>query len=356
MRKLLLSLFVMAALPIAAATPGWWNVQWPPSGTVQQGGSFIVYAQVWMDGVTSLPGQAEGMKAWIGVSTENTDPSTWTTWVEATYNTDSGNNDEFQADIAVGLSAGTYYYASRFQYEESDFFYGGLGGPWNGIGNNSGVLTVTALPQIEWANLQWPGSGTIEPGMEYNVYAQVYKSGVTEAEGQGAGIQVWIGYSTENTDPSGWTNWIAAVYNADVGSNDEYVANLAHGLAEGTYYYASRFQLGESDYIYGGFSEASGGFWDGVTHVSGVLTIEEDTTTTGLESAKNDLTVYRNAANQLVVEHSGTAGSIIRVYSINGQQLHSQATTGSVTVLDVLLPAGNYIVKLGDASINVLVF
>jgi hypothetical protein len=38
----------------------------------------------------------------------------------------------------------------------------------------------------------------------------------------------------------------------------------------GTYYYASRFKLNDLGYVYGGFN---GGFWDGTTNISGVLTV-----------------------------------------------------------------------------------
>ncbi|MDD3195823.1 MAG: T9SS type A sorting domain-containing protein [Paludibacter sp.] len=271
--SLLFSSLAIAQLSAPAATQalGWWNLQWPATGTIMQGEEFTVYAQVWKDGVTSTTGQGAGIQAWIGYSTTNTDPSTWTNWVVATYNGDSGNNDEYKANIATGLTPGTYYYASRFQDGEEAFVYGGTGteGFWD---NTSGVLTVTALPQINWANLQWPAKGLINPEESFDVYAQVYKSSVTEAAGQGTGISAWIGYSTENTDPSTWTNWIEASYNSDIGNNDEYKANIATGLTAGTYYFASRFKLGAADYVYGGFQS---GFWDGTTNVNGELTITE---------------------------------------------------------------------------------
>ncbi len=47
----------------------------------------------------------------------------------------------------------------------------------------------------------------------------------------------------------------------------------ARGITqEGTYYYVSRFQYGEDDFVYGGFED---GFWDGTDNVSGELTVEE---------------------------------------------------------------------------------
>lgn len=131
------------------------------------------------------------------------------------------------------------------------------------------VYGVMSPASIGWANLQWPDAGTIVAGGTYDVYSRVYMAGVTEPAGQGANISAWIGYSTSNTNPNTWTNWVAADYNVDDFNNDEYKGTLT-GLTPGTYYYASRFQYKNLEYVYGGFN---GGFWDGTSNVSGVLTV-----------------------------------------------------------------------------------
>jgi hypothetical protein len=260
----------------------WANLQWPGSGLIAPGEDYDVFGQVFVQGITEAVGQGAGIQAWIGYSTEDTDPSVWTNWVPATFNADAGNNDEYLANIGILLAdEGIYYYATRFQFEAQDFVYGGYsdfgGGFWDGIDNVSGVLAVSTTPPdpfIGFANIQWPGSGSIEPGQEFSVYAQVYAEGITDAVGQGEGIQSWIGYSTDNSDPSTWTNWIVASFGNDQGNNDEYAADLGAAIvAEGVYYYASRFQLAEQDFVYGGFSEGGGGFWDGTSNISGVLTV-----------------------------------------------------------------------------------
>jgi len=253
----------------------WANLQSPASGNINLGGTFDVYAQVYEPGVTDAVGQGSGIACWIGYSTSNTNPNTWTNWVAATYNSDNGNNDEYKANIgAVITPAGTYYYASRFQLGVAAFVYGGYNsGFWDGTTNVSGTLTINPPPQIDWANLQSPASGNINTGGTFNVYAQVYEADLTNPVGQGAGINAWIGYHTANTDPLTWTNWIVASYNTDAGNNDEYMANIATSLPAGTYYYASRFKYGLADYVYGGYSSGGGNFWDGTSYVSGVLTI-----------------------------------------------------------------------------------
>ncbi|MDO5655192.1 MAG: T9SS type A sorting domain-containing protein [Flavobacteriaceae bacterium] len=136
------------------------------------------------------------------------------------------------------------------------------------------ITCLSEVPAIDWANLQWPDQGTISFGEDYVVYGQVYEAGVTEAEGAGEGITAWVGYSTVNTDPSTWTNWVPATFNIQSGNNDEYMANLGTAITTaGTYYYAMRYQMTGSAYYYGGYNVSGGGAWDGTTNVSGVLTV-----------------------------------------------------------------------------------
>ncbi|MBZ0180460.1 MAG: right-handed parallel beta-helix repeat-containing protein, partial [Melioribacteraceae bacterium] len=131
---------------------------------------------------------------------------------------------------------------------------------------------------VDWCNLHLPSTASINVSGSVAIYAQVYEPGVTPGAGQGAGIECWIGWNDADTDPSTWTNWISADYNADDGDNDEYMAEIGDGLSEGTYYYASRFRRTESTvgtYQYGGYNSGGGNFWDGATYVSGILNIDE---------------------------------------------------------------------------------
>jgi hypothetical protein len=124
------------------------NLQWPPDGTITEGGSFITYGQAFIpNGITASPGATFGLEAWVGINSADTDPAGWSTWVPATFNSQAGDNDEFLADIAPGLTPGTYYYAYRYRFGEvyGEYLYGGYnGGFWNGTTNVSGILTVNA--------------------------------------------------------------------------------------------------------------------------------------------------------------------------------------------------------------------
>jgi hypothetical protein len=144
------SSYVSCVVTVTANYPDWCNLQWPASGNITVGGEYLVYAQVYESGVTEAAGQGTNVTGWIGYNTSNTNPNTWTNWVAATFNSQSGNNDEFKADIGTALPAGTYYYASRFKVNPNanEYKYGGYnsegGDFWDGSSYVSGVLTVTA--------------------------------------------------------------------------------------------------------------------------------------------------------------------------------------------------------------------
>jgi hypothetical protein len=393
---------------------GWANTQWPLSGAICPSGTFDVFGQVYASGLTEAAGAGSGIVAQLGYSTSNTNPNTWTNWVSTTFNTQSGNNDEFKGTLS-GLAAGTYYYAFRYYLGTGcSYTYGGTSGIWNNdngtltvnpnhvitltsaAGSNSQTLcsnlaisnigynlsggatgaTVSGLPSgvasslsgttlsitgtpsstgsytytinttgnscttasatgtisvggtINWANLQYPQSGTICSSGTYTIYGQVYQPGVTDSPGQGAGITVQFGYSTTNNDPSsatGWT-WANATYNTtSYGNNDEYFGTLS-GLAANTYYYAFRYKLTASTacpYQYGGFN---GGFWNGTTNVNGVLTVNGAPTIVSSPSGSQSVCV-NGSPSPLSVSATGVGTLSYQWYSNT-----TASTVGSTAV------------------------
>lgn len=308
----------------AAPTITWANLQWPENGQIAPGEDFDVFGQAFISGVTGQPTPAPGLQAWVGYSTTNTDPSTWTNWIVAPYNAPSGSNDEFKANLGVAIvGVGTYYYATRFKLNADAFVYGGFsatsGGFWDGTTNVSGILTVSVIPPpvITWANLQWPQQGSITLGMAFDVFGQAFIAGVTGQPVPAPGLLAWVGYSSTNTNPSTWTNWIIAPYNAPVANNDEFKANLGAALGTvGTYYYATSFKLNADAIVYGGFSATGGGFWDGVTNVSGVLDV-----IVGIpEADKTVTTIYPNPTSG-ELNLGLTAPSILRLTDALGKVL-----------------------------------
>ena len=127
---------------------GWANLQWPPSTThviSTTDATDNVYGQVWIDGVTSVPGQTESLRAQLGFGPDGSDPvgnAAWT-WVEAAFNVDAGNNDEFVASL-LPEAVGTYDYAYRYSTTNGrDWVYADLDGIQNGYSPaQAGALTV----------------------------------------------------------------------------------------------------------------------------------------------------------------------------------------------------------------------
>jgi glycosidase len=89
---------------------GWGDLQWPPDGriTLSTSGGLVTYGQVWIAGVTVQPGPAESLQAQVGYGAAGSDTGTWT-WLDAAFNGDRGNNDEYTATINHE-QAGAYDY------------------------------------------------------------------------------------------------------------------------------------------------------------------------------------------------------------------------------------------------------
>ena len=198
-----------------------------------------------------------------------------------------------------------------------------------------GCAAVATVPvtvnncNIDWANFQWPGTGLIYTCNSYSVYAQVYKSGVTEAPGAGTGIKAWIGYSTTNSDPSTWTesNWNLATFNVQSGNNDEFTYTLS-GLTAGTYYIASRFQYETGSYYYGGFNASGGGAWNGTSNVNASLTVNP---------------VLAPTASAQTFCNTGTVADLVATGT--GLQWYAAATGGTALASTTALATGTYYVS-----------
>ena len=132
-------------------TIGWANLQWPPSMThtisvVERTDN--AYGQVWIDGVTDQPGPTESLRAQLGFGPDGSDPAgnpAWV-WVEAAFNVDAGNNDEFVASM-LPETTGTFDYAYRYSTTNGrDWVYADLDGiDDNGYtADQAGSLTVNS--------------------------------------------------------------------------------------------------------------------------------------------------------------------------------------------------------------------
>ena len=132
-------------------TIGWANLQWPPTLTHTisvTSRTDNVYGQVWIDGVTSQPGQTENLRAQLGFGPMGSNPTgnaAWI-WVDASFNVNAGYNDEFVASL-LPESIGTFDYLYRYTTTDGrDWLYADLNGPVspNQLPPNPGKLTVNS--------------------------------------------------------------------------------------------------------------------------------------------------------------------------------------------------------------------
>ncbi|MDR9410594.1 MAG: T9SS type A sorting domain-containing protein, partial [Balneolaceae bacterium] len=210
--------------------------------------------------------------------------------------------------------------------------------------------------EIEFANLQHPQTGEISEGDEFIVYSRVQAEGFTD-NGESDDIQAWIGVNTEDVAPSedGWT-WIASDFNDGYeGDGHEYQTDIGSELEPGEYYYASRFQLEESDYVYGGFE---GGFWDGENNVSGQLTVNAATDVEEMADIPEEFGIDQNYPNPFNPSSNiryavpQTSHVTIEVYNVTGQLVATlvnetrNAGYHNVTFDGTRLASGLYIYRM----------
>jgi glycosidase len=127
---------------------GWANLQWPP--TMEHTISAVdrtdtAYGQVWIDGATDQPGATPSLRAQLGFGPVGTNPAdpAWA-WIEASFNVDAGNNDEFMASM-LPESTGEFDYLYRYTTTNGkEWLYADLDGPVpaGDLPPNPGKLTV----------------------------------------------------------------------------------------------------------------------------------------------------------------------------------------------------------------------
>jgi glycosidase len=208
---------------------GWANLQWPPSmvhtiSAIDRTDN--AYGQVWIDGVTSQPGQTPSLRAQLGFGPSGSNPAgnpDWN-WVEASFNVDAGNNDEFVASL-LPETTGSFDYVYRYTTTDGrDWLYVDLNGP---------VPTGATPPN--------PGELTVNPSADATPPAVPAGLNVTSASPAGIGL-AWdevlgdptlYGYEVRRSDSSGGPYTVIAL----VTTNSTLDASVAEGA---TYFYVVR--------------------------------------------------------------------------------------------------------------------
>ena len=174
---------------------GWANVQYPP--TITHTISITnrtpdVYGQVFIDGVTNAAGATAGLTAQLGYGPDGSDPAAgagWN-WIDASFNTDAGNNDEFKASL-LPEQIGTFDYAYRYSTTHGrDWVYADL----DGIGNGYTPAQAGALAVVSSGDTSAPAT----PGGLHVVSAS--PAGIALAWNAVAGDATLYGYEVLRAD------------------------------------------------------------------------------------------------------------------------------------------------------------
>ena len=139
------------ALDLGDPVTSWFNLQWPPmlAHTVSTTTpTDPIYARIWIDGVTSATGRADGIRAEVGYGPVGSLPGEAWTWSAMTFDSQAGSSQEFDEYTGTLLPDGTgsYDYAVRFSSDGGvQWWYADLDGPQrSGVLANPGDLTVNA--------------------------------------------------------------------------------------------------------------------------------------------------------------------------------------------------------------------
>ena len=107
--------------------------------------------------------------------------------------------------------------------------------------------------EMDFCNLQFPASTTTTVNVaSADIFARVFEDTFTQAGGANAAIKVQIGYGPPTVNPSfnqGGYVWTDAVFNVQVGNDDEYKAKLTVPAA-GSYRYTSRVTRDNRNWTY----------------------------------------------------------------------------------------------------------
>jgi hypothetical protein len=108
------------------------NLQFPTSFTVPRStASPTIYGRIYEAGVTEAEGAPAGVIAQLGYGPNLTSPAANSSWrfFGATYNTQVGNDDEFQGSFTAPATPATYSYTYRFSQDNGlNFTYCDLDG------------------------------------------------------------------------------------------------------------------------------------------------------------------------------------------------------------------------------------
>ncbi|MFU8860080.1 MAG: T9SS type A sorting domain-containing protein [Cyclonatronaceae bacterium] len=195
----------------------WVNLQSPAMESIEYGFSVSAEARVIVPDITSISGENADIEAWIGVSADAGNPALWAEndWLPAEYIQRTGTAHVYRRSVGQDLPSGTWFLASRFRYENGDYFYGGYseegGGFWDGTTNISGVLVINEPGNMVVAEWNFNDDSRIASrgifanlSKEFSLAGANFSGFVTGSPGRAATSNGWNG-----NDPDLEKYWLA---------------------------------------------------------------------------------------------------------------------------------------------------
>lgn len=140
-------LYITSFLSVARVIT-WANLEGPFTHSMDLGDDFEVYGQVFAEPFTHEEEPSSEITYQVGFHDTDSDPSTWPedAWVDGSFYELYDDNHRYMVTTGDDLTEGIWYFATRFNFMNEGYTYGGYsdsgGGIWDGIENVSGVLTV----------------------------------------------------------------------------------------------------------------------------------------------------------------------------------------------------------------------
>jgi glycosidase len=228
---------------------GWANLQWPPSiaHTISAlNPTENIYGQVWIDGVTLLPGPTVGLIAQVGYGPDGSDPAgnpNWI-WVDAVFNVDAGDNDEFMGQL-LPEALGIYDYAYRYSTTAGQtWLYADLDGTGNGYdpaqaGHLEVLPSSDTTPPATPANLHVTEASPSFISLAWDPVsdADLYRYEVYRGDAAGGPYEKIANVVAPTTEYSDWNVTTGATYYyvvlaADTSFNKSGYSNEAEGTAQ----------------------------------------------------------------------------------------------------------------------------
>jgi glycosidase len=180
----LLALTLILALsnpPPASATPGFVGLMYPTggsTGTINPGGTFDVYVQVWQAGITEPAGQGPNLSCTLSWSAVGYFGGGWNSTINTTmvYNTSIGNNDEYRGTISPGVGL----------YEFTAFCTDLTDNTSTYQGNGNGKLIVKTPGADACSSAAQADNNIFYSGLKHDSFSTAYRNpggAVTTAQG-----------------------------------------------------------------------------------------------------------------------------------------------------------------------------